>query len=315
MPEPLRWGILGTARINRRILPGIRAAGDILTIVGSRDLDRARAAAVEYGAKRGGSYEDVLSAPDVDAVYISLPNSLHAPWAIRAAEAGKHVLCEKPLAPNVDDCAAMVAAAERHGVHLVEAFMYRYHPQWKVVRETIDAGKIGAVRLLRAAFTFRLRDPQNIRLSADLLGGALQDVGCYCVNVARWFLGEPARVRGVALDLQGVGVDTHGAAVLEYASGSLAVLTCSFEAASQQVVEIVGETGRIEVQTAFVALGDARVRIVDADGDRTEIIPATDSYALEVAAMDRLIRTGEPVLTPATDAALTQAVIAAWRGG
>src|SRR5579884_903904 len=154
MPEPLRWGILGTARINRRILPGIRAAGDTLTIVGSRDP--ARAIAVEYGAKRGGSYDDVLAAPDVDAVYISLPNSLHAPWAIRAAEAGKHILCEKPLAPNVDDCTAMVAAAQRHGVHLVEAFMYRYHPQWKLVRDTIDAGKIGAVRFLRATFTFRL---------------------------------------------------------------------------------------------------------------------------------------------------------------
>jgi xylose dehydrogenase (NAD/NADP) len=314
MPEPLRWGILGTARINRRILPGIRAAGDTLTIVGSRDPDRARAIAAEYGAERGGSYEDVLAAPDVDAVYISLPNSLHAPWAIRAAEAGKHILCEKPLAPNVDDCTAMVAAAKRHGVHLVEAFMYRYHPQWKLVRDTIDAGRIGAVRLLRATFTFRLRDRHNIRLSPELMGGALQDVGCYCVNVARWFLGEPAGVHGVALDLQGVGVDTHGAAVLDYASGAIAMLSCSFETTSQQVVEIVGETGRIEVQTAFVAIGDARVHIVDADGDRTEIIPATDSYALEVAAMGRLIRAGEPVLTPATDAAPTQAVIAAWRG-
>jgi xylose dehydrogenase (NAD/NADP) len=314
MPEPLRWGILGTARINRRILPGIRAAGDILAIVGSRDRERAQAAAAEYGAERAGTYEDVLAASDVNAVYISLPNTLHVPWAIRAAEAGKHILCEKPLAPTIAGCEAMVAAAERHGVHLVEAFMYRHHPQWKLVREVIDSGKVGPVRLLRATFTFQLRDPRNIRLSPELGGGALQDVGCYCINVARWFLGEPTQIRGIASDLQGVGVDTHSAAVLEFGSGALAVLTCSFEMTGQQVVEIVGERGRIEVQTAFVCFGDTRVRVVDADGDRVEIIPAADAYALEVAAMDRLIRDGEPSLSPATDAALTQAVIAAWRG-
>lgn len=315
MSEPLRWGVLGTAGINRRVLPGIRAAGHSLTIIGSREPERARTAAAEHEAARAGSYEDVLAAPDVDAVYISLPNTLHATWAIRAAEAGKHVLCEKPLAPTVAECEAMVTAAQHHGVHLVEAFMYRHHPQWKLVRGVIDSGGIGAIRLLRASFTFRLRDKQNIRLMPELGGGALQDVGCYCINLARWFLGEPARVRGVALDLQDVGVDTHSAAVLAYASGALATLSCSFETTNQQIVEIVGERGRIKVQTAFVPLGDTDVRIVDADGDRTETIPAADAYERQAVAMQRLIREGSPSPTPAADAALTQAVIAAWKRG
>ncbi|HVC33048.1 MAG TPA: Gfo/Idh/MocA family oxidoreductase [Chloroflexota bacterium] len=315
MPEGLRWGILGTARINRRTVPGIRAAGHALAIVGSRDLERAQAAAIEYGAERAGTYDDVVAARDVDVLYVSLPNSLHAPWVIRAAEAGKNVLCEKPLAPTVADCEAMAAAAERHGIHLVEAFMYRHHPQWKVVQEVLDSGRIGPVRLLRATWTFRLRDRQNIRLSSELGGGALQDVGCYCINLARWFLGEPTRVRGIASDQQGVGVDTHSAAVLEFASGALAVLTCSFETTNQQVMEIIGERGRIEVPSAFVSFGDTRVRIVDPDDDRTEIVPATDVYALQIAAMGRLIRGGVSSFSPASDAALTQAVIAAWRQG
>ena len=313
MSEALRWGVLGTARINRRVLPGIKAAGHPLTIVGSREPDRARSAAAEYGAARSGSYEEVLAAPDVDAVYISLPNTLHAPWAIRAAEAGKHVLCEKPLAPTVAECESMVTAARKHGVHLVEAFMYRNHPQWTYVHELVNAGEIGAIRLLRASFAFRLRDRENIRLSAELGGGALQDVGCYCINLARWFLGEPSRVRGTALDLQSVGVDTHSAAVLEYESGALAMLSCSFETFGQQIVEIVGDRGRIEVQPAFVPLGDSRVRIVTADADRTETIPAADAYQLQAAAMERLIRMGAPSPTPATDAAPTQAIIAAWK--
>lgn len=315
MSQPLRWGVLGASQINRRALPGILAAGQTIVIIGSREAERARAAAAQYHAERAGTYEDVLAAPDVDAVYISLPNSLHAPWAIRAAEAGKHILCEKPLAPNVADCEAMLTAAQRHGVQLVEAFMYRYHPQWRLVREVIDAGGIGPIRVLRASFAFRLHDRSNVRLSPELGGGALQDVGCYCVNVARWFLGEPARVLGSALDLQGVGVDTHSAAVLEYVSGALALLSCSFETAGEQSVEIVGERGRIEVEAAFVSLGDSRVHIIDAKGDRREIVPPADPYALEMAAMERLIRQGKPSLTPGSDAVATQQVIAAWRGG
>src|SRR5579872_4995402 len=194
-----RWGILGTARINRKFVAGLRTVGHAIAIVGSRDPERGRAAAAEYGAARAGSYDDVLGAADVDAVYISLPNSLHVEWTLRAAAAGKHVLCEKPMATNAADCGRMVAACERSGVHLVEAFMYRYHPQWRRVRDAIGNGTIGEPRLVRAAFGFVLRDPRNIRLIGELGGGALMDVGCYTANAARWFLGEPVRVRGIAL--------------------------------------------------------------------------------------------------------------------
>jgi predicted dehydrogenase len=313
MPLPLRWGILGAARINRRFVPGLKDVRQTIAIIGSRDRARAEAAAAEHGAERAGTYEEVLNAPDVDVVYIPLANSLHRPWTLRAAEAGKHVLCEKPLAPNPADCATMVAAAERHGVHLVEAFMYRYHPQWKLVWQVVEAGTIGPIQMLRAAFQFPLRDRTNVRLSAELQGGALQDVGCYCVNVARWFLGEPSRVRGIAADRQGVGVDTHSAAVLEFPSGALALLSCSFETTGRQVVELIGDRGLIEVRTPFTPTGDCEVRIVDGDGERIETVPAANAYGLEARAMEKLIREGTPVLTPASDAAKTQEVIAAWK--
>lgn len=313
MPNSLRWGILGTGRMARRLASAIRDAGDTVTIIGSRDAERARETAVALDVERGGTYEDVIAADDVDAIYNALPNGLHADWTIQAAEAGKHCLCEKPLAATVTECEAMVAACQRHRVHLVEAFMYRYHPQWQVVWEAVNDGKIGPLRLIRAGFGFLLRGESNIRMSPELDGGALQDVGCYCVNVARWFLGEPIRVRGVSADLRGAGVDTHNSAVLEFASGAQALVECSFETASHQAVEIIGERGRIEVPVAFVTSGETRVRIVDADGERIETVPATDSYALEIAAMGRLVREGAPTLTPGTDAIRTQRVLAAWR--
>jgi predicted dehydrogenase len=313
MPASFRWGILGAANINKRFLPGVREAGHVVAIIGARDPARARTAAAEWGAERSGGYDDVLYAADVDAVYIPLPNGLHREWTIRAAEAGKHVLCEKPMAPSIADCDAMVAACERNRVHLVEAFMYRYHPQWQVVWNAVNAGRIGKIQTLRATFQFSIRDPANVRLSAPLIGGALQDAGCYCVNVCRWFLGEPTRVRGISLDRQGHGVDTHNAAALEFASGALALLSCSFETVPAQSLELIGERGRIEVPAPFLPSGDARVRLVGADGDRIETIPARNQYAEEALAMEALVRGGKTPLTPGSDAALTQAVLDAWK--
>ncbi|MBI2941040.1 MAG: Gfo/Idh/MocA family oxidoreductase [Chloroflexi bacterium] len=311
----LRWGILGTARINRRLVPGIRAAGDRLVMIGSRDAERGQAMASELGAERTGSYEDVLAAADVDAVYISLPNGLHAPWTLRAAEARKHVLCEKPMATTVQDCGAMAAACARHGVHLVEAFMYRHHPQWDAVWEVVRSESFGAIRVMRVAFGFNLQRPGDIRLSPELGGGCLQDVGCYCVNVTRWFLGEPDRVLGVTRDPRGVGVDTHAAATLEFNSGALALLECSFESAGHQEVTIIGERGRIDVEPAFLTRGDPRLRVRDAQGERVITVPDADPYAREVMAFDRLVTEGAPLSTTAEDAVRTQRVLAAWRSG
>jgi predicted dehydrogenase len=315
---PLGWGVLGTGGIVRRWLPGFRAAGETLVALGSRDRERAASAAAELGAARGGTYQDVLSDPAVEAVYVALPNALHAEWTIRAAEAGKHVLCEKPLAPSVADCEAMVAACARHGVHLVEAFMYRYHPRWHVVRRLLQEGRIGEVRLVRAAFGFRMGPERDadVRLSSELGGGALQDVGCYCVNATRWFLGEPTAVRGLAVDRRGRGVDTHAAAVLEYPDGVLAELSCSLDSALGQSVEIVGQRGRIVLPMAFLpGNGEARVEVVDAAGERREVVPGVDQYRLEVEAFRALVRDGTPTLIPGSDGAATQRVIAAWRDG
>jgi D-xylose 1-dehydrogenase (NADP+, D-xylono-1,5-lactone-forming) len=313
MSTPFRWGILGAANINKRFLAGVREAGHVIAIIGARDLARAQTAAAEWGAERSGGYHDVLHASDVDTIYIPLPNGLHREWTIRAAEAGKHVLCEKPMAPSVADCTAMVAACERNGVHLVEAFMYRYHPQWKVVWDAVNSGKLGKIQTLRATFQFSIRDPANVRLSAPLDGGALQDAGCYCINVCRWFLGEPTRVRGISLDRQGHGVDTHNAAALEFASGAEALLSCSFETTFSQSLELIGDRGRIEVPAPFLPSGDTPVHLVDADGDRIETIAARNQYAEEALAMEALIRDSKASLTPGADAALTQAVIAAWK--
>jgi predicted dehydrogenase len=312
--ETFRWGILGTGRINLRVLPGFRDAGHTIAIVGSRDPERARGHAAELGAERTGSYDDVLAADDVDGVYLSLPNGLHAPWSIRALEAGKPVLCEKPMATRVVDCEAMIAASARTGAPLAEAFMYRNHPRWEVVRQIVESGEIGRILTIRAAFGFLLERADDVRLSPELEGGTTQDVGCYAVNLVRWFLGEPTRVHGRAVDRRGVGVDTHGAAVLEYPDGVLGVVECSFDSPMGQACEIVGERGRIVVPQAFLPRDDASVRVIAGGAERVEAVDVGNQYGRQFAAFARLVRSGEPMLTPASDAVGTQRAIAAWRG-
>jgi xylose dehydrogenase (NAD/NADP) len=309
-----RWGILGTGRINVRVLPGFRDAGHQIAIVGSRDPERAKAHAAELGAERTGTYKDVLTADDVDAVYVSLPNALHKPWTIEALEAGKPVLCEKPMATTVADCRAMVAAAERAGLPLAEAFMYRHHPRWAVVRRIVDSGEIGELLTVRAAFGFKLDRAEDIRLSPELEGGATQDVGSYAVNLVRWFVGEPTAVRGVALDRRGVGVDTHGAAVLEYPGGRLGVVETSFDTPLGQRAELVGTRGTIVVPEPFLPRTDGSVRVVTPEGERAETLPLDNQYGRQFRGFERLVREREPVPTPGTDAEGTQAVIASWRG-
>lgn len=312
---PFRWGILGTGRINLRVLPGFREAGHTIAVVGSRDPERGRAHAAELGAARAGSYEEVLAADDVDGVYVSLPNALHVPWSIRALEVGRPVLCEKPMAPSVEQCRQMVAAAEKAGRPLAEAFMYRHHPRWRVARRIVESGEIGRLLSVRAAFGFRLDRPEDVRLSAELGGGATQDVGCYAVNLVRWFLGEPVEVRGWAVDRRSVGVDTHGAAVLLYSDGVVGLVETSFDAPIGQRAELVGEHGTVVVDEPFLPRTTGSVRVVAPSGARVEDVPLGNQYADQFRAFEQLVRTGEPSLTPGTDAAGTQAVIAAWRCG
>jgi predicted dehydrogenase len=200
MPEPVRWGIVSTAHINRKVIPPAQASPEVdLVAVASRELSRAQAYADQWGIPRAyGSYEELLEDPEIEAVYISLPNSMHVPWSLKALEAGKHVLCEKPLSRHPDEVAAAFDAADRAGRLLSEAFMYRHHPQAARAVELVREGAIGELRLVRAAFSFGLYDETNIRLQTGLEGGALMDVGCYCVSGSRMFAGEPERVSGQA---------------------------------------------------------------------------------------------------------------------
>ncbi|GMV05118.1 MAG: hypothetical protein AMXMBFR53_13980, partial [Gemmatimonadota bacterium] len=226
----LRWGVLGTANIGRAAVnPAIRASSNgELVAVASRDGERARAFAAEHAIPRAlGSYEALVEDPEVDALYVPLPNSLHREWTVRAARAGKHVLCEKPLALTEAECREMAAVAEEHGTLLMEAFMYRFHPRTERVLALVREGALGPIRAIRSAFTFRLTRPDNIRLRPELGGGALMDVGCYCVNASRTLAGaEPAEVQAQANWTEG-GVDGELAGILRFPDGLLAHFDCA----------------------------------------------------------------------------------------
>jgi predicted dehydrogenase len=250
----LNWGILGTAKIGRKaVIPAIRASSNgTLVAVSSRDSSRARTFAEEQEIPEAlGGYESLLDHDGIDAVYNPLPNSLHREWTIRAAEAGKHILCEKPLALNAEECREMRAAAEANGVKLMEAFMYRFHPRTEQVLEMVRAGDIGELRQIRSTFTFPLDHPEDIRWDPALGGGALMDVGCYCVNVSRTLAGaEPVEVRAMA-NFQDSGVDAQMAATLRFESGLLAYLDCALNMEHNQVYQVMGTEGHIRVLEAF----------------------------------------------------------------
>src|SRR5689334_37412 len=196
--EPVKWGIVSTADINRKVIPGAKASPRVdLVGVASRTQERADAYAQEWGITRAyGSYDALLADPEIEAVYISLPNTMHCEWSIRSVEAGKHVLCEKPMSRDPAEVEEAFEAAERADRFLMEAFMYRHNPQTKRLQELVEQGAIGDLRLVRSAFSYGLHDPENIRLRTDVDGGALMDVGCYCVSGSRLLAGEPERVYG-----------------------------------------------------------------------------------------------------------------------
>ena len=246
--KPLRIGILGAANIARQFVSAVAPSKLVaVTTVASRDPAKAESFAKECGIPRAlGSYEALLADPDIDAIYNPLPNTMHAEWSIRAAEAGKHVLCEKPLATTAADARAMFAAARRHNVHLVEAYPYLAQQQTLKLRELVAAGSIGKIQLIRSSFGVFFADPANIRLKPDLGGGALFDGGSYAVSLVRVVAGErPERVSAVARWSE-TGVDKTIAATLEFRSGLLAQITCSFATAWHRHALIVGESGAIE---------------------------------------------------------------------
>ena len=295
----VRFGVLSTARINDAILTAARASDAVdVVAVASRDGARAEAYARRNGIERAyGGYEKLLADADVDAVYNPLPNCLHVPWSIRALEAGKHVLCEKPLSRRPSDVNQAFDAAVRGGLVLMEAFMYRHHPQTRRVAELVRDGAIGRLRLVRSAFSFPLSDPANIRLLAELDGGSLMDVGCYCVSGSRLLAGEPERVYGEQIAVAPGGVDLAFYATLRFPGDVVAQFDSSFAAPVRQRLEAIGEEGILVVEAPWrVDWGGDVLLYRDGSVERVEVDEA-DSYRLELENMAAAIRgETEPLL-------------------
>ena len=297
MSEPLRWGVLSTARINELVLAGARSSEQVEVIaVASRDGATAEAYAREHGIERAyGSYDALLADREVEAVYISLPNALHVEWAIRALEAGKHVLCEKPLSRRSADAARAFDAAERCERLLMEAFMYRHNPQTARLVELVAEGAIGRLRLVRASFSFYLDDLTDVRMRGELEGGGLMDVGCYCVNAVRLLCGEPLCAQAEQL-VGGAGVDVALAGVLGFADGLLAEHDQLIARAEHQAAVEMGEQGSLHLADPW----HCRIPGIELRrSGRSELIetPTANSYALELENLSAAIRgTAAPLL-------------------
>jgi predicted dehydrogenase len=301
-----RFGILSTARINRKVLAGAAASEHCEVVaVGSRDGQRAAAYAREHGIARAhGSYEALLADPGVDAVYISLPNGLHCEWAVKALEAGKHVLCEKPMGFDPAEVEAVFDTAERHGLRCMEAFMWRHNPQTVRLAQLIAEGRIGELRLVRAAFSFPLTDPANVRLRADLAGGALMDLGCYCLSATRFVAGEPIRAMARQV-LSDSGVDIRTAATLELPDDVLGTFHCAMDLPDRSELLVLGSEGSIAVRDPWHCRSP-RLRVETASGAEEIAIAPEDSYRLELENLHRAIR-GEDAQLLGRDDAVAQA--------
>jgi len=301
--QPVKWGILSTADINRKLIPGAHASPKIeLIAVASRDTGRAEAYAGEWEIDRAyGSYEALLADPDVEAVYISLPNTLHCEWSIRAMEAGKHVLCEKPLSRHVAEVEDAFAAAKRTGMLLSEAFMYRHNPQTKRIVELIAEGAIGELRLVRSTFSYSLYDIDNIRLQTDLEGGALMDVGCYCVNGSRLLAGEPERVYADAW-FGPTGTDWVLTGSLRFANDVLGIFDCGTALVDRDELEAIGSTASLFVDDPWHCdVPGIELRREDGSTELIEV-PYEDSYRLELENVSDAIRGEAELLLRAEDA-------------
>jgi predicted dehydrogenase len=318
--DRVRWGVLGCAAIaEHKVIPALQgsARGSVIAI-GSRSAARAEHAAQTLGIPRAyGSYDDLLADPDIEAVYIPLPNHLHAEWSQRCAAAGKHVLCEKPLAMNAAEAAHMIDVCREAGVLLMEAFMYRLHPLWQRAHELVTAGAIGALETIQAFFSYRNVDPENIRNIAAYGGGAVMDIGCYPINVARWFFGgEPDHVTACVRRDPAFGTDVLTSAILEF-DARQATFTCSTQIEDDQRVHLVGTAGRLFVPIPFNIPPDRPTELILAAGGNPPVapglerieVPKADPYGAQGDAFAAAVRDGSPVPIPPEDAIGNMAVI------
>ena len=317
----MRWGVLGAAKIAvEKVVPAMQR-GEWSEVVGlaSRDAGRAARAAAGLGVERSyGSYEELLEDPSVEAVYNPLPNDLHVPWTLKAAEAGKHVLCEKPVAMSADEARLLLGARDRWGVKIQEAFMVRTHPQWLAARELVRSGRVGELRAIEAFFSYFNRDPSNIRNIPAAGGGALMDVGCYPVQISRFVYGaEPRRVLALVERDPEMRTDRLTSAILEFDAGR-AAFTCSTQLAAHQRVELVGTRGRVEIEVPFNAPPDRPTRILLDDGSalggahaETMEFGPCDQYTIQGDLFSRALREGAEQPIPLEDAVDNMAVIEA----
>ena len=295
MSAPTRWGIISTARINELVIEGARQSSAVeLVAVASRDAERAARYAAERDiAHAHGSYEALLDDPEVEAVYISLPNSLHHEWTLKALGAGKHVLCEKPYSRRPADVEEAFALAERQGLCLSEAFMWRHSPQTALLVELLP--QIGKLQAIRATFAFVLSDTANVRMRPELDGGSLMDLGCYCVSGARLLAGEPRRV--YAEQVTGpTGIDVRLTGVMRFADDVVAEFTCAFDA-THQGLEVIGRDGSLRLPDPW----HCRQPLIVRDGEETSL-PVSNSYRLELENVSAAIRGEAPLLLGREDA-------------
>ena len=317
----VRWGILSTADIGMsKVTPAIQAAQNAEVVaIASRDADRAAAAAAQLGISTSyGSYESLLQAEDIDAVYIPLPNDLHVEWTMKAAAAGKHVLCEKPLAMTAAQAEEMVAVCAEAGIKLAEAFMYRHHPTWVEAVRLLRSGAIGELVAVQSWFSYFNDDPANIRNRVDNGGGAVMDIGCYNINLSRMlFDGEPITITSTVHRDPVMGIDTLTSAVLEFPGGGQSALTCAIRSEPYQRVHIVGSEGRIEIEIPFNIPWDRETRIFltsggdppEAPATETITFPVANAYTIEAELFGEAVRSDGAYPVPPEDAIANMRVI------
>ena len=321
MGNKVRWGVLGVAHIAvRKVIPAMqKGEWSEVTAIASRDRNKAQDAARALGiAKAYGSYEELLLDPEIEAIYNPLPNHLHVPWTLKAVEAGKHVLCEKPLSLTAEEASTLVAVRNRAGVKIGEAFMVCTHPQWLRARELIASGRIGELRSIVGFFSYFNRDIKNNRNIPAFGGGALMDIGCYPIKTSRFVFGEePSRVLGLVERDADMRIDRLTSAILDFPSGQ-SIFTCSTQLVPYQRMQFLGTRGRIEIEIPFNAPNDRPCRIFIDDGRdvfgggvSTEAFPTCDQYTIQGDAFSKAVREGGEVPVSVEDAIKNMAVIEA----
>ena len=320
MPQDVvRYGLLSTAQIglNAHLPASYDSKNSEVVSVSSRTADKAEAAAKKHNIGRWyGSYEEQLADPDMDAVVNSLPNGMHAEWTIKAAEAGKHILCEKPLAVSAEECQRMIDAANANNVVLVEAFTHRWNPHMRMARKLIAEGAIGDIQTIDSALCFTIAEPDgNVRFSEALAGGALWDAGCYAVYATRFVMSaEPVQVRGMSHDSGNWGIDTTFSGSMKFANGAIGNITTNMEQPFRCYINIDGSKGRIEIPGMFDDSGPIIIKRGDGrNGDNTEIIstPSPNRFAVQFDEFSECVLTGKKPEYPAEDGLRNTAVVEA----